>query len=96
MYFLKIILIFVISSIIYIFKMSKLENGLLRRDHENKKRINLGTLHRGFTGPLKTLFLVCRHNFSTKNIFVVIKELFFTFNNPLFIILFVSFFICQI
>jgi hypothetical protein len=94
--YLKITLIFIISFVIYIFKMLKLDNGLLRRDHENKKRINLGTLYKGFTGPLKTLFLVCRYNFSVKNILVIIKELFFTFNNPLFIILFVSFFISQI
>lgn len=96
MNYLKIILIFIISFVIYIFKMFKLENGLLRRDHENIRRLNLGIFYKGFTGPLKTLFLVCKYNFSLKNTFVILKELFFTFNNPLFIILFVYFFISQI
>ena len=90
----KIILIFLFSFIIYLFKLNSIENCLFRINSDNQTKLNLGALYSGLYGPIKTLYLSYKYN-DIKTTIKIFNQLFLTMSNPIFILLFVSFLVFQ-
>ena len=89
MFFNKNLLIILLTFIIYIYRFSKLENGLFRVNSENKKKLCLKSLYSGIIGPFKSSYFTLRYcGFST---FIKTSyKLFLTLDNPFFILIFLK------
>ena len=79
------LLILIISFCIYLFRLSKIDNCLFRKDENNIQRLCFGSIQSGIVGPFKTLYLNIFYNNSYLS-FKIFKELFLTFDNFFFIL----------
>lgn len=78
--------IFFLTLFIYIYRFSKIENGLFRINSENKKKLCLKSLLSGLTGPIKTSYYSLRYC-GLSTFMKTSYNLFFTLDNPFFILI---------
>jgi len=91
-FYLKIIFVIILSFVYYLYRLYYIPNCLFRLNNNNEKILCLGSLYSGFIGPIKSLYYTLKYD-KIKNCFWVIKELFLTKDNPIFILSMVSIFI---
>ena len=73
--------IIIISALIYSYFFYKLGNTIYRTNSLGEKSFNLTSLIEGFVGPIRSLFLLCRHSGIIPAL-TFLKFEFFRLSNP--------------
>ena len=85
-YLYKTLVIIILGSGYYIYRLYKMPNCLMRADSNNIKRLCLGSIPAGLIGPIKSVYLALKYN-GVQSALYVFKELFLSKDNPILIFL---------
>lgn len=88
-YFFKTLMIIILGSSYYLYRLYKMPNCLMRVDSNNVKRLCLGSIPAGLIGPIKSVYLALKYQ-GISNAIYVFKELFLSKDNPILIFLVLS------